>query len=126
MLPPGRLRLAHQARSDRVNPDYEYDRDRGGRRLGRHRRRGAGRGDNGDLALNQIDRQRRKSVILAFRPPVLDDDVLALHEARFLQALSERGHQVRRVGGRLPMLDEPSMGRNRSVIMNRHTRTNGG
>jgi hypothetical protein len=43
--------------------------------------------------LNQIGRERRQSVILAFRPAVLDCHVLTLDVAGFLQTLAERGDE---------------------------------
>jgi hypothetical protein len=50
--------------------------------------------------MNQISHQHRQSVLAAFRIAELDRQVLALDEACLLQALAERGHEVRRVGGR--------------------------
>jgi hypothetical protein len=78
---------------DRVTPGHEYDRNRRGRRFGRQRRRCAARGNDGDLLLNQIGRQRRQSVILAFRPAILDGRVLTVDVVGFFQALAERGDE---------------------------------
>src|SRR5262249_48906130 len=77
---------------DRVTPGREYDRNRRGRRFGRQRRRCGSRGDDGDLLLNQIGRQRWQSVIVVFRPAILDGRVLTVDVAGFLQTLAERGH----------------------------------
>src|SRR5262249_37667863 len=70
----------------------EYDRNRRGRRLRRQRRRGGCRGQYGDLATNQIGGERRKSVIAAFRPAILDRHILALDIAGLLQTLMKRAH----------------------------------
>src|SRR5262245_47799876 len=91
---------------DWVTPGRVYDRNRRGRRFGRQCARRAARGDDGDLVLNQLGRQRRQSVILVFRPAVLDCHVLTLDVAGLLQALAERGHH----GGvplRRPTMEEP-------------------
>ena len=52
--------------------------------------------DHGHRPANQISHQRRQPIRLIFRRAVFDRDVLALDEACFLQALAERGHEVRR------------------------------
>ena len=53
------------------------------------------RGDHGDPATNQIGRQRRQSIVFAFRPAVFDRHVLALDIAGFLQALAKSTQTVR-------------------------------
>ena len=55
------------------------------------------------LLLNQIGRERRQSVILAFRPAVLDCHVLTLDVAGLLQALAERGHKGAYPSGDAPL-----------------------
>src|SRR5262249_60192636 len=54
----------------------------------------SGRYDNSHLALDQISRQFRQSVVLAFSRTVLNRDVLPLRITSFLQALTECTHQV--------------------------------
>src|SRR5262245_42144094 len=81
---------------DWVAPGREYDRNGRRRRFGRQRRRCAGRGDDRDLALDQVGRQRWQSVIVTFRPAILDSRVLTIDVADFLQTLAERG-RVRRI-----------------------------
>ena len=43
-----------------------------------------------DLEPDQLRRQRGKAIVPALRPPVLDDDVLALHVAEVAKPLTER------------------------------------
>src|SRR5262245_25178880 len=50
--------------------------------------------------MNQIGRHLREPIASAFRPTVFDNDVLALDEACFLQALAEGCHEVRGVSER--------------------------
>ena len=47
--------------------------------------------------VNQIGHQCRQPIELIVGPAVFNRDILALYEAHFLQALAERGHEVRRV-----------------------------
>src|SRR5262249_9713805 len=77
---------------DRVASGREYDRNRRGRRFGRQRRKCGGRGNDGDLLLNQTGRQRWQSVIVVFCPAIFDGHVLTLDLAGFLQTLAECGH----------------------------------
>src|SRR5262249_4487942 len=48
----------------------------------------------------QISDQRRQPMGLIFRRAVFDHDVLALDEACFLEALAERGDEMRGIGER--------------------------
>jgi hypothetical protein len=81
---------------DRVLADNEKDRDRCGCRLSRQRRVGAARrGDHGDAPANQFVRQRWQPIVLTLGPAVFDRYVLALDEARLLQALAECPQLVR-------------------------------
>ena len=52
--------------------------------------------DHGHRPANQISHQSRQPINLIVRIAIFDRDVLALDEACFLQALAERGHEVRR------------------------------
>ena len=59
--------------------------------LGAHSRRSPTRGDHCDLAPNQTGGKRRQSIIVFFRPMVLDGYILTLDKTGFLQTLAERG-----------------------------------
>ena len=83
-----------QALLDRVAPAREDDRHRRGCGLGRERRNGVP-DDHGHRPANQIGHQSRQPIGLILRRAEFDRDVLALDEACFLQALAERGHEVR-------------------------------
>ena len=86
---------------DRIGAGVEHDGDRCGRGLDRSSGSfAADRDDDGDLAANEIGRQRRHPLILALGPAVLDRDVAALDEASFLQALAEAGDEMRERTGR--------------------------
>ena len=56
--------------------------------------------DLGHWPAKQISHQSRQPIEVIFRRAKFDRDVLALDEARFLQALAERGYEARRVGKR--------------------------
>ena len=88
-----------EAAPDRIAPGREDDRHRRGRGLGRERRNVVP-DDHGHRPANQISHQSRQPIRLIVRRAIFDRDVLALDEACFLQALAERGHEVRRVGER--------------------------
>jgi hypothetical protein len=93
-LPPGRLRLATRPSPDRVAPGHKDDRHRRGCGLGRERRRGIG-DDQGYLPAKKVRHQKRQPSLILARVD-FDRDILALDEARFLQALAERSHAFRR------------------------------
>jgi hypothetical protein len=87
----------HQPYFYRITPDGEYDRDFGCCPLGRHRRGlAARRNDDSDATPNQIGGHFRQSIILAFRPSVIDRDIRALGKSCFLKAPAKRGEQRRR------------------------------
>src|SRR4051812_25012140 len=46
--------------------------------------------------MHEIGRQVRQAVVLAFRPAEFDRQVLVLYKARFLQALAQCSHQMRK------------------------------
>jgi len=52
------------------------------------------------LTAKQIGDQSRQPIEVIIRRAVFDRDVLAFDEARFLQALTERGYEVRGIGER--------------------------
>jgi hypothetical protein len=86
---------------DETEPDWvaaRFEDDRNGRgcRLCRKRRGSAGRGNHGNLTMNQIGRHRRQPIILAFRPTVFDRYVLAIYVTSFAQPF-EKGGQVPRI-----------------------------
>jgi len=75
---------------DRVAADDEHDRDRGGRGFGRKRRRfAATRHEYVHLSPDQIRRQFRKPIVLAFRIPILNCHILILDVPGFDQRLAE-------------------------------------
>src|SRR5262249_6106997 len=74
-----------------VHRSRKDDRNRRGCRLGCQQRRSPTRGDHCDLASNQTGGKRRQSIILFFRPVVLDGYILTLDKTGFLQTLAERG-----------------------------------
>ena len=81
-----------KAEPHRIGSGLKHDRDRrrrGLRHLGWYET-GVGE-DYVDLAADQIARQRRQTVVLAFRPAVFDRDVLTLDESGFTQAIAKRG-----------------------------------
>ena len=83
-LPPGRDRLSTTPERDRVAPHLEDNRDRRGRRFRRERYgSAAGRDNDGDLTTGQICRERGQSIVLAFRPSILDRDVATLDISAF-------------------------------------------
>ena len=53
------------------------------------------RRDYGDSSANQVGGKFRQTVVLAPRPAVFDDDVIALNKARLLQALAKSTQPVR-------------------------------
>ena len=95
----GSVQADDKTQSDRVVRGREYDRNRRRRRLGRPRFSFVRRCYYGHLTTNQVGRQCRQSIVLTFRPAILDGRVLALDIAGLLQALAERGH-VRRISVR--------------------------
>src|SRR5262249_55010181 len=93
ILPPVRFILE-------TRPSCKNDRYHRGSRFCREARSGsADSGNHGNLAANQITRQVWQSIILPFRPAVLDRHVLALDKTAFLETLAERIQlRHRRVG----------------------------
>ena len=86
---------------DRVAAGAEDDRDRRCRGFGRERSGNAARrGDHGYLSADQISRQRRQAIVVAFQPVILDPDVLAVDGAGFVEAFAECDRVARRNFGR--------------------------
>src|SRR5262249_31702486 len=56
--------------------------------------------DYRDPTAHQVCRQLRQPILLPLRPAVLHCDILAIDEARLLQTLLKRRHEVRRVVSR--------------------------
>jgi hypothetical protein len=80
---------------DRVGTDQKNDWDGLGRCLGGKRsRRAASYGDNVHPAAHKFGRQCRQSVVMAFRPPVVDGNILTLDVARIGQASMKCGDVV--------------------------------
>jgi hypothetical protein len=104
-IPPRPGETGDQTQLDRVFGDAEDDRDRRGRSFGRKCSRSAGRGDHGHATANEVSHQRWQSIELALQIMVLDRDVLALHDAGFVEAFTERSAKARGGLGR-PGTDE--------------------
>ena len=89
MLPPGRAEARHVPEADGVGMGGEHDGDRlgrlsGGLHLGRRRRE-----YDVDIHADQLGRQLRQ-LVDRFRPPELNDNVLAFDVAEFTQARPQR------------------------------------
>jgi 4-hydroxybenzoate polyprenyltransferase len=100
-----------QAQPDRVATGHEHDGD--GRGRGPGRVDGAlVADDHGHLAAEQILDETGQAVRPVVRVAILDSDVLTLHEPGVLQAVTERGDEMReRLGRRAP--EEPDRRRRR-------------
>src|SRR5215472_6377868 len=86
-----------EAELDRVVAGTEDDRNGRGCCFGSERRlRAPCGGDDGDVTVNQIGRERRQSVVLTFRPAILDRYVLTFGEPALPEALMEC---CQRIGG---------------------------
>ena len=87
----GSVHPGDEAVLHRVTAGLKNDRYHRGSRFCREARSGsADSGNHGHLAANEITRQVRQSIILPFRPAVLDRQVLALDNTAFLETLAER------------------------------------
>src|SRR5262245_33979695 len=94
-LPPGRLRLATRPGLHRVAGGAKHDRDRRRCVLGcKCRRHAEGRGDEGDLAANEVGCQFRQAIDVVMRPPEFDGHVLALDVAALAPSLAESSHSI--------------------------------
>ena len=91
----------HEPLLDRIAPSCKDDGNSRGRRLrGQDCGLSPGGRDDAHGATDKLRRHRRKSIILAERPPVLNGHVLALDKAAFAQAAAECVHEVSGVLGR--------------------------
>ena len=80
----------HHSKCDRVATHLKDNRDRRSRRFRRERdRSAAGRGQYGYLPADEIGRERRQSIVLAFRPSILDRDIATLDISAFGQTFLE-------------------------------------
>src|SRR5262249_29684941 len=84
---------------DRVRAAGKHDGDGGGGLFRGVRRDGTTGHDHRDLAADQISRQRRQPVIVTLGPTILDQSVLVLDVAAFLQAAANRLGEVREGSG---------------------------
>src|SRR5215475_14201693 len=90
-----------EAELDRVVAGTEDDRNGRGCCFGSERRlRAPCRGDDGDVTVNQIGRERRQPIELVLRPAKFDRDVVAVDEPGFLQAVTECRYPVNGIGSR--------------------------
>jgi hypothetical protein len=78
-----------KAEPDRVLGDDECDGDRGGCGFDGKDSSCTGYGNHGDLAANQIARERRQAIVATLRPAVFDPHVLAFDIAGILEALAK-------------------------------------
>jgi len=81
--------------------DTEDDRNRRCCSFGRERSlQGAGRGNDGDLSVDEIGHECRQAIVLTLQPVVLDRHVLAFDDAGFVEAIAESDHVARGGFGR--------------------------
>src|SRR5262249_53795403 len=90
-IPAGSVQTGDKTSFNWVYRSRKDDRNRRGCRLGCQQCRGPTCGDHCDLAPNQTGGKRRQSIIVFFRPMVLDGYILTLDKTGFLQTLAERG-----------------------------------
>ncbi len=83
-----------KTRSDGVANGRHDKRDSHHRSLDRERRGRTGRDDNVHIERDELGNEFRKSLILSFRPSVLDDDVSTLDVAEVTQSLAERPNEI--------------------------------
>jgi len=94
------IEARYQAELDWVTAHAKHDRDRRSGSLSRDRGVGrTGSSDHPHAAANEIGRQLRQAIVLAFRPPILYRQILALDVPGVSKALPERGHKVGPLGG---------------------------
>jgi hypothetical protein len=93
------VQAGDEAVPDRVAPSREDDWNRCGCGLGCEDRDEIS-GDHSHWPVDQFGHQCRQPINLIVCIAIFDGDVLALDEARFLQALAERAHVACRVGER--------------------------
>jgi hypothetical protein len=96
----GPVEAGNETGRHRVYPGVEDNRNGRGRRLGCKRRGYVGDSDYGDLSLNQVRSQQRKSVMVVFPPPVFNRYIPAFDKPGLVQALMKRGHDLPGVTGR--------------------------
>ena len=84
------------------------------------RRGGVGGSDYGDLSLNQVCSQRRKSVMLVIRPSVFNRYILAFDKRGLVQAPVKCGHGLPGVTGRFAL--EESNHQQLARLRTRHER----
>jgi hypothetical protein len=88
----------HQARAYGIDSQEHDDGDRPGRVLGRYHRRRGSRNNDINPETHELGREVRKTIDVAVRKAIVDDDVLALDPAQVAQpALECVGHTLRRV-----------------------------
>src|SRR5262249_114854 len=85
------IQAGDEAELYRIAARGEDNRNRTSRGLCNAHGRSAGRSDDRDLAMNEVGRLRRQSLVSAFRPAIADRHVLAVYVAGFLQSLAKRG-----------------------------------
>src|SRR6516164_4996564 len=89
----------HQAKPDRITGRLEYDWYRGAGGFDRQRTGCCGRGDDGDLPMDEIRCETRQPVKATIGPAIFDSDVLTFTVTRLLQSCLECGLKIRaRIG----------------------------
>ena len=91
----GPVEACDEAGLHRVAGGAKHDRDRRRCVLGcKCRRHAEGRGDEGDLAANEVGCQFRQAIGVVMRPPEFDGHVLALDVAALAQSLAESSNSI--------------------------------
>src|SRR5437868_15126713 len=86
------IEACNQAKRHRVSARGKYDRNCVGRRLGSKRSLSTNHDDYGNLAADEIDRQRRKAIVLVLRAAIFDRHVVSLNIADFREASPDGVH----------------------------------
>src|SRR6476646_9767820 len=95
------LQAADEAALDRVGTACEHDGYSRACRLGRYRRCLTTEGnDDGHLSTREIGGEPRQSIVLTFRPTIVEGDVLTLDKASFIETLADDRNEGRVDGGR--------------------------
>ena len=85
----GPRQVGDEAEAYRIARGGKDNRDRCGRRFCSERRRRTCCGNHGDMTPYQIGSEFRQPIVMAVRPPVFDQDVLAFDEAHLVQTAAK-------------------------------------
>jgi len=118
----GPVEACDEAGLHRVAGGAKHDRDRRRCVLGcKCRRHAEGRGDEGDLAANEVGCQFRQAIGVVMRPPEFDGQVLALDVAALAESLAESSHSIYEPLRRAE-LEQPDHRHRRLLLRPRHDR----